>query len=98
MSESQSFFKSTSYDFEQEVLARFRVLVEILPSECEVHRETWDSRTVICLDFQNCPYSLEIVKENVSILLDVMERFGLAKSIIFRDGNHLRAWRNLIKN
>ncbi len=95
MSESKSFFKSTSYDFEKEVLTRFRFLVEILPVECEISRETWGVNTALCLNFQYCPYYLEIVKENTPILLQMMKRLGLAKSIIFREGNQLKAWRNL---
>lgn len=97
MSESQSFFKSTSYDFEQEILSRFRFLVEILPVECEIHRETWGTNTALCLNFRHCPYYLEVVKENTPILFQIMKRLGLAKSIIFREGNQLKAWRNLTK-
>lgn len=98
MSESQSFSKSTSYDFEQEVLTRFRFLVEILPLECEIYRETWGINTALCLNFQHCPYYLEIVKENSAILLQMMKRLGLAQSIIFREGNQLKAWRNLVNS
>lgn len=95
MSESQSFSKSTSYDFEQEVLRRFRCLVKILPVECEIYRETWGVNIALCLNFQHCPYHLEIVKENAPILLQGLERLGLAKSIVFKEGNQLKAWRNL---
>ncbi len=98
MSESQSFSKSTSYDFEQEVLIRFRFLVEILPVECEIYRESWGENTALCLNFQHCPYYLEIVKENAPILLQMIKRLGLAKSIIFREGNQLKAWRNLVNS
>jgi hypothetical protein len=94
MSESPFLVKFTSYDFEQEVLNRFRLLVAILPVECVIYRETWDSSTVLCLNFENCPCSLEIIKENVEILITIMTRLSIAKSIIFRQGNQLKAWRN----
>ena len=94
MSESQSFFQSTSRNFEQEVLSRFRHLTAILPSECLIYRETWNHNTVLCLNFQDCPYYLELVKEEVSVLIQVVQRLSLAKSIIFRQGNKLKAWRN----
>lgn len=93
MSESQFLLKSTSYDFEQEVLNRFRLLVAILPVECQIYRETWNSSTVLCLNFENCPYFLEIIKENVEVLMTVTARLSIAKSIIFRHGNQLKAWR-----
>ena len=94
MSESQSFPQSTSHDFEQEVLSRFRSLVAILPPECRVYRETWNNNTVLCLNFQYCPHYLEVIKEHVSILIDIVQRLSLAKSIIFRQGNQLKAWRH----
>jgi hypothetical protein len=93
MSESQSFSQSTSRNFEQEVLSRFRHLVVILPSECHIYRETWNDNTVLCLDFQDCPHYIEIIKENVSVLTTIVQRLCLAKSIIFRQGNQLKAWR-----
>lgn len=93
MSEAQFLLKSTSYDFEQEVLNRFRLLVAILPVECQIYRETWDSSTVLCLNFESCPYFLEVIKENVEVLMTVTARLSLAKSIIFRQGNQLKAWR-----
>lgn len=97
MSELSPFSNYSSHDFEQEVLQRFRLLVAILPPECDIHREKWDSTTVLCLDFKHCPYFLEVVKENVSALLQGVSRLGLGNSIIFREGNQLKAWRNLIK-
>lgn len=93
MSESQSFPQSTSHNFEQEVLSRFRNLVAILPSECKIYRETWNHNTVLCLDFQDCPHYIEIIKENVSVLTAIVQRLCLAKSIIFRQGHQLKAWR-----
>jgi hypothetical protein len=94
MSESQSFPQSTSHDFEQEVLSRFRSLVTILPPECKIYRETWNNNTVLCLNFQYCPYWLEIIKEHTDVLCDAIQRLPLAKSIIFRQGNQLKAWRH----
>lgn len=100
MSQSRSFPKSTCYDFEQEVLSRFRYLVGILPEECGIYRETWNNSTVLCLNFEHCPYFLEIIKEKTDILMTGIERFSLATCILFRQGNQLKAWRQVerIKN
>lgn len=95
MSESRSILKSTSYDFEQEVLTRFRCLVDILPPECHIYRETWDSSTVLCLDFQQCPHFMEIVKEKADVLIYGVQNFSLATCILFRHGNQLKAWRHI---
>ncbi len=94
MSESQSFSRSTSQNFEQEILNRFRTLVGILPSECSLYREMSNNNTILCLNFQDCPYSIEIIKENVAVLIEIVQRLSLAKSIIFREGNQVKAWRN----
>lgn len=93
MSESQSFPQLTSHNFEQEILARFRNLVAILPWECKLYRETWNQTTVLCLDFQDCPHYIEVIKENISVLTAIVQRLRLAQSIIFRQGNQLKAWR-----
>jgi len=95
MSESQSFLKSTSYDFELEVLSRFRYLVTILPPECEIYRETWNSSTVLCLNFEHCPHFLEVIKENIDILTSIIQRLNLPTTVIFRFGNQLKAWRQI---
>lgn len=81
MSESRSLLKSTSYDFEQEVLTRFRHLVDILPLECHIYRETWDSSIILCLDFEQCPYFLEIVKEKTDVLIDGVQNFSLVYTL-----------------
>ncbi|BAQ63866.1 hypothetical protein [Geminocystis sp. NIES-3709] len=95
MSESRSFVKSTSYDFEQEVLSRFRYFVAILPPECKIYRETWNYSTVLCLNFEDCPHFLEVIKENTDVLISMVQRFSLATCILFRCGNQLRAWRRV---
>ena len=51
----ESPFNSTSADFEQAALARFRRLVSFLPQGSKVFREPWGRSTVLCLDFSNCP-------------------------------------------
>lgn len=94
MSQSSS-FRLTSHDFEQEMLTRFRVAIAILPTECEIYREPWDSSTVLCLNFEHCPYWLEIVKEKADLIVEEVKKWQMAKSIIFRQGSQLKAWRNV---
>ncbi len=94
MFESSSSFNLTSHEFEQVALIRFRDLVQIIPPECKVFRETWDYSTVLCLDFKDCPYFLEVVKENSDLLLIQVKKLGLGKTIIFRLGNQVKAWRS----
>lgn len=95
MSQSPSSSRLTSHDFEQEVLTRLRVAVKILPVECRIYREPWDSSTVVCLNFESCPYWLEIVKEKADLIVNEVSKWGIAKSIIFRQGNQLKGWRNI---
>jgi hypothetical protein len=93
MSEQQSSFNCTSHEFEQAALNRFRSLVAFIPQECKIFREPWDSSTVLCLDFQACPYFLQVIQEQSDLLLNVVKDLALAKSVIFRLGNHVRGWR-----
>ncbi len=97
MSEQQSSYNCncTSHEFEQAALNRFRSLVAFVPKECKIFREPWDSSTVLCLDFQACPYFLEVIKGKADLLLNVVKDLGLAKSVIFRLGNHVRGWRSI---
>ncbi|MGY6530676.1 MAG: hypothetical protein ACXITR_12210 [Cyanobacterium sp.] len=83
-------------DLEEEILTRFRSIVQLLPSECKIFREPWDSSTIVCLDFTLCPYQLEIVKEQADILIDAVEQLHLGKSIVFRYNNQLKAFRQVI--
>lgn len=93
MLEKWSSFNYTSHEFEQVALNRFRLLVDIIPADCVIFREPWDSSTVLCLDFQACPCFLEIVKEKADLLLNAVRELGLGKSIIFRLGNQVRGWK-----
>lgn len=95
MWESRSSLNFSSYDLEQEVLSRFRSLVQILPLDCQIHREMSNNVPVICLDFEDCPMMLEVIKENISILQTIVKRLHLANCIIFRIGNNLKAWRHI---
>lgn len=96
---SEHNFKSalnfTSRDFETEILDRFRAIVGILPLDCKLSREPWGSSTVLALDFSACIYHLEIVKENSAILLDALQQLGMGKSVIFRHGSHVKAFRHV---
>jgi hypothetical protein len=95
MFEPSSSFNLTSNKFEQVALKRFRHLVQIIPPECNMFRETWDSSTVLCLDFQACPYFLEVIKEKSDLLLIQLQNLGLGKSIIFRLNHQVRGWRTV---
>jgi hypothetical protein len=95
MSEQSSSCNYTSHEFEQVALNRFRLLVDFIPSECKIFREPWDCSTVLCLDFQACPYFLEVTKEKTDSLLTAVRNLGLAKSIIFRLGNQVKGWRSV---
>jgi hypothetical protein len=95
MSHSPSSSRLTSQDFEQEVLTRLRIAVKILPAECRIYREPWDSSTVVCFNFEHCPYWLEVVKEKADIIVDEVKKWGMAKSVIFRQGSQLKGWRNI---
>ncbi len=94
MSQS-SHSRLTSHDFEEEVLTRLKVALQILPIECRIYRETWDSSTVLCLNFEYCPYLLEIIKEKADIIIKEVKKRSIAKSIIFRQGNQLKGWRKV---
>ena len=93
MSESSSFYQSTSQNLELEVLNRFRDLTAILPHNCQIYRETWNNQTILCLNFESCPHHIEVVKENFAILVNIVKRLSIATSIIFREGNQPRGWR-----
>lgn len=55
--------------------------MDILPSEWHIYRETWDSSTILCLDFEQCPYFLEIVKEKTDVLIDGVQNFSLVYTL-----------------
>jgi hypothetical protein len=78
---------NTSADLEKEVINRFRSLSNILPRECKVFREPWESSTILCLDFQACPDFLDYAQQEKDLLLLVAINLGLADAVIFRIGN-----------
>ena len=86
--------QDNSSAFEQTALARFREMLLILPKTCRLHREVWDQSTVLCLDFQDCPEELPIVKEQGLMLLMGADHLGLAQAISFRLGHRIRGWVN----
>ncbi len=87
MSKSLSFSHVTSHDFEQEMLTRLRLTIEILPQECQIYREFWSNSTVLCINFEDCPYWLEIIKEKADLITAELAKWGILKTIIFREGN-----------
>ncbi len=86
----------TSAEFEKLAIDRFFSLVGFLPQECKVFREPWGNSTILCLDFEDCPTWIEVVKEKTPLLIDAIWELGLTESsIIFRIGNKLKGWRRI---
>lgn len=92
MAEQHSPLNYTSADFEKAALRRFRSLVSFLPSDCKVFREIWNRSTVVCIDFEDCPNSIEAVREQTFLLLIVAHYLGLADSLLFKTGKKVRGW------
>jgi hypothetical protein len=86
---------STSADFEQAALARFRSLARFLPQDCIVFRESWGRSTVLCLDFVNCPHLFNIDQEQAHSLSQAIAELSLADSMIFRLGNKIVGWQKV---
>lgn len=82
----------TSDNLEKEVTARFRSLVKFLPKNCRIFRETWNSSTVLCLDFDDCPSYLSISKVKAPLLSEVSQQLGLSQAISFKMGNRSMGW------
>jgi hypothetical protein len=87
---------STSTDFEQAALARFRSLVEFLPQDSKIFRESWGRSTVLCLDFVNCPHLFNVDQEQIRILSRAIAELGLADSMIFRLGSKIVGWQKVM--
>jgi hypothetical protein len=85
----------TSADFEQAALARFRSLVEFLPSNSMISRESSGSSTVLCLDFANCPHLFSVDQEQARSLSQAIADLGLADSMIFRLGSKTVGWKKV---
>jgi len=82
----------TSERLEQEAIARFRSLVKFLPKNCRIFRETWDSSTVLCLDFDDCPSYLPISKVKAPLMSEMAQQLGLSQAISFKMGNRSMGW------
>ncbi|MEY2856344.1 MAG: hypothetical protein RLZZ74_653 [Cyanobacteriota bacterium] len=85
----------TSADFEQAALARFRSLVDFLPQNSKISRESWGRSTVLCLDFANCPHLFTVDQEQARCLSQAIATLGLADSMIFRLGSKIVGWRKV---
>lgn len=82
----------TSADLEKAALSRFRALLSFLPKDCKLHREVWGRSTVICIDCDDCPESLKIIKSQTFLLLLVAHYLGLANSVLFKTGKKVKGW------
>ena len=86
---------STSADFEQAALARFRSLVGFLPQDSQVFRELSGRSTVLCLDFVNCPHLFNIGQQQAPFISQAIAELGLADSMIFRLGSKIVGWQKV---
>ncbi|PSF33105.1 hypothetical protein C7H19_20645 [Aphanothece hegewaldii CCALA 016] len=82
----------TSENLEKEIITRFRSLVKFLPPKCRIFRETWDTSTVLCLDFDDCPSYLPISKVKSPLLSEIAQKLGISQSISFKMGNRSMGW------
>jgi ABC-type lipopolysaccharide export system ATPase subunit len=87
---------TTSADFEQAALARFRSLVGFLPQDSRIFRELSGRSTVLCLDFVNCPYLFNVDEEQARSLSKAVVELGLADSMIFRLGSKIVGWKKVM--
>ncbi|MBE9169260.1 hypothetical protein IQ238_17600 [Pleurocapsales cyanobacterium LEGE 06147] len=92
MSYRNSPLNNTSSDLEKAALNRYRSLVPSLPESCRVFRETWNSSTVLCLDFTDCPDSLVATMEQFLPLMIASHHLGLADSLLFKLNNKIMGW------
>ncbi|HAC63046.1 MAG TPA: hypothetical protein DCF68_05780 [Cyanothece sp. UBA12306] len=86
-------FNYTSADLEKAAIYRLRSLVRSLPSQCQIFREPWDSSTVVCLDFVECPDLLDQILSQEESLIKGIQSLGLANTIVFRLGKKLMGWK-----
>lgn len=92
MSQPYSPNEFTSENLEKEVISRFRAKVKFLPQDCRIFRETWDSSTVLCLDFDDCPSYLSISKVKSPLLSEMARELGLGQAISFKMGQRSMGW------
>ncbi|MEA5508640.1 hypothetical protein VB715_02575 [Crocosphaera sp. UHCC 0190] len=86
-------FECTTAELEKAAIQRFRTLVNLLPSQCQVFREPWDCSTVVCLDFVQCPHLLDSIREQEQLLIEGVKELGLGNAIVFRLGKKLMGWK-----
>ncbi len=96
MAHQNSPINTTTAEFEKEAIARLRTIATYIPENCKVFREPWNRSTVLCLDFEACPYFLESIKAKSNLLVVAARDLGLANSAIFKIGNNVRGWSGAI--
>ena len=99
MSSPNSQFNPTSRALEKEVIKRFRDLAPFIPPKCLVFRQRDPNQTVLCLDFVDCPQKLKMSLQKWSkitlLLANSCEELGLAKSLLFKNGQQILEWISL---
>lgn len=91
----ESPLNSTSTDFEQIALDKFRSLAGCLPQDTKISREPWGRSTVLCIDFENCPHLFNVDQEQTRLLTEAISELGLANSVIFRIGSKIVGWKKM---
>ncbi|YAI82328.1 MAG: hypothetical protein ACQJCO_01640 [cyanobacterium endosymbiont of Rhopalodia sterrenbergii] len=95
MNNSYPSFHCTSAELEKVAINRFRKLVKILPSQCLIFRESWDSSTILCLDCGQCPDFLNKLSLSEEKIIQAIKQLGLASTVLFRMGNKLIGWKTI---
>lgn len=84
----------TSADLEKEAIERFRSINLLIPKQCLVFREPWESTTILCIDFKACPHLLPKTQVKADFILSAAQDLGLSNSIIFRISHKVISWKS----
>jgi hypothetical protein len=82
----------TSANLEKVAIERLRTLLPFLSVKCKIYREIWGQTTALCLDLQDCPNFLEIMRKKSPLITKTSRDLGLANSLVFRFGNKILGW------
>lgn len=84
---------NTSMELEMEAIKRFRELASFISPQCRVFRERNRERTVLCLDFTDCPQALKMNQkewsEIIMWLAIACDYLGIANYVVFKNGGRI---------
>ena len=84
---------NTSIELEIEAINRFRELAPFISPKCLVFRERNSHKTVLCLDFTDCPQDLKMNQkewsEIIMWLAIVCDYLGLANYVVFKNSGRI---------